>query len=605
MTHKQSDSTNKMRRWLALGLGTIGTLGAGATTLYLYRRQLLARLLKLPPLQNGYTVHRHLAIPTTNGHTLATDHYEPSTPGEYPTILMRTPYDRTGYISAFAARRFCERGYHVLLQDVRGRFGSDGEFEPFVYEQVDAQATFDWLAEQPWFNGQVGMWGQSYVGYVQWAAVATKSPYLQAIAPNITQSNMTPSAEQSFILDRSLRWMFVLETMHDQDLGAWERLNRLWRVDVQNRLLARGFENLPLVEADQRIFNRPVHIYQAWMNHLDAQAPYWQAVDHSDVVAEAAIPTQFVGGWYDIFLPGMLADYERQKEAGHEPHLTIGPYTHLAPDGFITGLRLALDWMDGHLKGAKEKIRPWPVALYVMQADEWRQFDRWPPAADTRPWYLSGPGNQGGDLRDSPPPADTPPSQYRYDPADPTPNHGGPTLTIDAGPRDNAPLETRDDVLFFTTPPLAQTLDIIGYIKLILYVKSSLRHTDFFGRLCDVTPDGQSLNICEGLFRFDPTWHSGEEGERQADDSIKIEVKLSATAYRFLPGHCIRVQVSSGAHPRLARNLGTAEHPLLGTRMVAADQTVFHDAAHPSHLLLPVVPLPMADPAEEEADDLS
>jgi len=217
------------------------------------------------------------------------------------------------------------------------------------------------------------------------------------------------------------------------------------------------------------------------------------------------------------------------------------------------------------------------VRLYILGADEWREMEAWPPPNPTTRLFLQPHG-----LLSPEPPADSPPDRYRYDPADPTPNLGGGLLFPPAGPVDNRPLEARPDVLVYTTPPLKQDLEVIGPVRLQLYVRSSLAHTDFFGRLCDVHPSGRSINICDGLFRIEPG-----KGERLPDGTLRIEVDMWATACRFRRGHRLRLLVASGAHPRWARNLGTGEPAATATRMAVAEQEVYHDPEHPSALLLP------------------
>ncbi len=225
-------------------------------------------------------------------------------------------------------------------------------------------------------------------------------------------------------------------------------------------------------------------------------------------------------------------------------------------------------------------IRPYPVQLYLQGAEKWLGYESWPPPAEQEAaFYLQSLGQ----LTTSQPPADSSPDQYRYDPADPTPNLGGALLSTEAGRVDNRPLEARPDVLTYTTELLTEPLTVIGHVRLRLYVRSSLEHTDFYGRLCDVQVDGRSLNVCDGLFRVQPG-----RGEPQPDGSLLVEVDMTATAYQFLPGHRLRLQVSSGAHPRLSRNLGTGEPVMHGTTMHAADQTVYHDPDHPSALILPL-----------------
>jgi hypothetical protein len=247
----------------------------------------------------------------------------------------------------------------------------------------------------------------------------------------------------------------------------------------------------------------------------------------------------------------------------------------------MAGLREGVTWFDAQLKGDHRQLRQNPVRLYLMGADEWRDLDGYPPPAGETRYYL----HAGARLAAVPPAGASPPDRYRYDPADPTPVVGGALLALQgAGPQDNRCLEARSDVLCYTTAPLARDLDVIGPVRLELFVRSSLPHADFFGRLCDVAPDGRSINTCDGLFRVEPG-----HGEAQPDGTHRLEVDMWATAYRFQRGHQMRLQVSSGAHPRWSRNLGTGEVIATGVKMAAADQTIYHDLDHPSALVLPVV----------------
>ncbi len=553
--------------------------GVGGGLAFLKRRQLIARLLKLPPPQYQVEKQPGIRITLPDGVKLAADLYRPVGLDSAPTILTRTPYGRQSINQLFATL-FAERGFNVVAQDTRGRFDSEGEFEPYVNEASDGEATLAWIAEQPWSNGRMGMWGQSYVGYVQWAAASTGTPHLHALLPAVTQANLGGPNDQGFMwLDRTLRWLLLLDAMTDSSLSAWERMALSFYAPEQNKRLEPGWNHLPLATADEAVLGHPQSFYQTWAAQDGPDSPYWQAVDVRPKVPEISIPIHLVAGWYDIFLQGQLADYAALYEAGRNPYLTIGPWTHMSQQGMLAAVREGLDWFNAKLKGEGEAIRPYPVHIYLQGADKWLGYESWPPATEQTPFYLQ----TMGQLASSQPTAGSPPDHYVYDPADPTPNLGGALLSIEAGPVDNRPLEARPDVLTYTTDPLTAPLTIIGHIRLQLYVRSSLEFTDFYGRLCDVQPDGRSLNVCDGLFRVQPG-----RGEPQPDGSLLVEVDMTATAYQFQPGHRLRLQVSSGAHPRISRNLGTGELLMHGTTMQAAEQTIYHDPEHPSALLLPL-----------------
>ena len=565
---------NKRTTFTVLGL--VGAVGA---TAYKLRHHLWQRLLGLPPVQNKVHKQRNIRVVMADGVSLATDVYLPVGDGRYPTILLRTPYGRSSLFSALTLQRVAERGYVVVSQDCRGRFDSEGDFEPYVFEAEDGRSTIDWIVKQSWSDGQVGMAGQSYMGFGQWAAASTNTPHLKAIVPSTTMAYLGYIPEEGYKLDRALRWLYLLDAMQNEERSSWQNMWRVFNMDLQDETVAQNNHHLPLKTIDEALLGQPVSFYRTWMAHADRNDPYWQRADYRAHVSEVAVPTHHVACWYDIFINGQLADYEAACAAGQSPYLTIGPWTHVDLAVQWETLRQSLAWFDAQLKGQRDKLRVKPVRLYVMGADEWRDYDSWPPAAEATAYYLQA----NGRLTPTTPAPDSPPDQYTYDPADPTPNVGGALLSRHAGAQDNRELEARADVLTYTTEPLTEPVEVIGSIELTLYVQSSLAYTDFVGRLCDVHPDGRSLNICDGYMTLDPS-----KGVRQDDGTLCLALTLSPTAYRFQPGHAIRLQVSSGAHPRIARNLGTGEPIAEGTKMLSAAQTVFHNEKRPSALVLPL-----------------
>jgi putative CocE/NonD family hydrolase len=561
-----------------LGLGLVGW------GLYRIRRQILARLLRLPPARNDVVVARGVRVPMPDGVALVADHYRPRAQGSFPTILIRSPYGRgdeagpMGWGLVLIVERFAERGYHLLIQDVRGRFDSEGQFETLTYEAADGLATIEWIARQPWSDGAVGMWGPSYLGYCQWAVATAAPASLKAVMPIISFSS---GHSASFLdgapaLDTALRALAIFEYTGNRERPAAQARRLL---QEQEQILQRAFRHLPLMEADAIVAGKPVRFYRQGLAHPRPGDPVWQAVDQHARLAQVEVPAHLVGGWYDLFLRDVLADYAALKAAGRAPYLTIGPWYHLDLRWVPETIREGLAWFDCHLKGERRRLRERPVRIYVLGADEWRQMDDWPPPAVQTRYFLHARHR----LSVNTPASSSPPDRYCYDPADPTPVLGGPLLLPPAGPLDNRPLEARPDVLCYTTAPLARGIEVIGPVRLELYVRSNREHTDFHGRLCDVYPDGRSINVCDGLFRLEPG-----KGQSRPDSTLRLEVDMWATAYRFRRGHCLRLQVSSGAHPRWARNLGTSEAAGSGTGMAAAEQMILHDEAHPSALVLPV-----------------
>ncbi len=557
---------------------------AGWMVLYRARRWIYAFVLNLRRPRNGVRVRRDLPVLTYDGLTLATDHYRPARPGTYPTILIRSPYGRNrqasifGSLLAFVARRFAERGYHVIVQDVRGRFDSEGIFYPYFNEQQDGLATLEWLAEQPWFDGQVALWGGSYLGIVQWC-IAAESPLVKAMVPSITASDLRSILypDGSVDLGLMLRWPTIFRLL-DQYRNL-PRLTSLLMLRQTEHMASTGFDHLPLIEDDVVVLGQRVEYFREWLNthHLEE---LWQSAAMQMHVQDVEAPVHLIGGWYDFFLRAQLKDYATLRAAGRKPYLTIGPWHHFETILSLVEVREGLDWFDAHLKGQTHRLRIDPVRIYVMGAGEWREFATWPPPCTPAAYYLQA----AGQLADDEPAIYSRPDTYCYDPADPTPICGGALFSLSAGPCDNRSLEARADVLTYTTPPLAAPLEVIGYVCARLYVRSSLEHTDFFARLCDVGPAGHSTNLCDGLFRVEPG-----KGTRQPDGTLCVDIDMWATAHRFRAGHRIRLQVSSGAHPRWNRNYGTGEPIGECATLRAAEQTIYHDMQHPSALVLPVV----------------
>ncbi len=260
------------------------------------------------------------------------------------------------------------------------------------------------------------------------------------------------------------------------------------------------FQHLPLNEVDALASGERVAFFQDWLVHDAEGDPWWNPADFSGSISEITAPVHLIGGWYDIFLPWQVNDYAALRRAGRSPYLTIGPWTHVSPGGMAVAARESLVWLEAHLKGRREHLREAPVRVFVMGANTWRDFSEWPPpGARPQRWHLQ----PGRGLSPATPGASEP-DRYRYDPADPTPSVGGTLLTIEAGPQDNQPLESRPDVLTYTSAPLDQALEVIGPVRVELFVRSSLPHTDFFARLCDVDTSGRSINLCDGLLRLVP-----------------------------------------------------------------------------------------------------
>ena len=542
--------------------------------------RILERVLKLPPAQTrDVVVRKELQVPMRDGVVLLADHYAPrGAEGRLPTVLIRGPYGQRGG-GYFFGRTIAERGYQLLLQGVRGTDGSGGDFDPFRQERDDGLDTLRWIEAQPWYSGDLLTFGASYLGFTQWAMAAGAGEGLRAMSVQVAFSDFYEAVYPggAFALQTFMGWTNLMSNPSVLAMVA--------RTVTGDRKFKRALDRLPLHEIDEVATGRKAPYYQQWLEHDAPDDSWWASTRHGDAVAEVSAPVHLLGGWYDFFLPHTMRDYRALRNAGKRPYLTIGPWHHSSFAWTGVALNEALAFFDAHAKGERSRLRDQPVRVYVTGADEWRCYPDFPPP-DTRVerWYLHNGGRLAPELA-----APSQPDRYRYDPADPTPSIGGPLfagpgLNVKAGPVDNPKLERRPDVLLYTSDPLARDLEVIGTVAAELLVRSSLGHTDFFARLCDVHPSGKSINVCDAILRVAP----GRIG-LEADGTLRLRIELWPTAHRFKRNHRLRLQVSSGAHPRYARNTGSGEPLATATKLVPADQEIFHDPEHRSSVILTVL----------------
>lgn len=535
----------------------------------------LRELRELP--RRRYPVARHagISIVTPDGVSLATEHFEPRGPvGEtFPTLLMRVPYGLKGFRSI--SRAYAERGYHAVVQACRGTGPSGGEFDPLTHERGDGLATLSWIEAQPWFDGRIGLSGPSYLGYATWA-ISDALPKAAAIAIKVTsaefRSVLFPGG--AFHLGLGLSWLQIIEGLRT---GSFAFSLRMLTGGVERRTRKVSMK-LPLRTADRRIVGRTVPFWQRWSSAELTGERFWEEIDHTHRIGTKTPPTHFISGWYDFMIDQLLRDYRTMVEAGQTPYLTIGPWFHVSPELQFESIRATLIWMEAQLKGNRSALRERPVRLFISGRNEWREYDAFPESGDNQIWHL-----HGGGLLSARPVLSSAPDRYRYDPRDPTPNLGGAIFAFHgAGPVDQKRLEARADVLTYTSDPLFSDVTIVGNARVTLHARSSLTEADFFVRLCDIDETGTSINICDGIVRVTSA------APAVPDNVWRLNIRLHATAHCFRREHRIRLQVSSGAHPRYARNTGTGEPFADTTRLVAADVEIFHDPLHPSVVILPV-----------------
>jgi uncharacterized protein len=540
--------------------------------------------LGVPTAATPYTVEQDVPVPMPDGVALLGNLYRPAAAsGPMPVVLIRTPYGRAGAGGLLSAAPLARRGFQVFLQATRGTFGSGGHFRPFTTEQDDGLATVAWLRQQPWCDGRIAMTGGSYFGHTQWAVAPYVEPPLVSVSPHITaaQASIVFYDHGAPQIENALTWSALI--------GSQERGGDLLRL-VANPVLKvrirRALRRLPLQAADVAVAGAPVAFWRDFVGHSEPGDPFWATADHDDVDLSRLPPVSMVTGWWDLFLRGQLADYAALRAAGVPARLVVGPWLHGELRELRAILREDVAWLDHQLRGGPAPAGA-PVRVFLQRAGSWLEFDEWPPAR-SRPvvQHLRADGG----LTAEPEPGDAEPSRFRYDPAHPTPTVGGPLLEPPGKQADNRIVEDRPDVLVFTGPPLPTDLDLVGPVRARIHVRPELQHADVFVRLCDVDPGGVSRNVVDGIRRLDPRTVPAPDVSVGDDRVLAVDMELFPTAYRVKAGHRLRVQVAGGAFPRYARNMGTAEALGTATAGRAGRIEVFHDAAHPSHLVLPVLP---------------
>ncbi|NLC57276.1 MAG: CocE/NonD family hydrolase [Armatimonadetes bacterium] len=545
---------------------------------------------------------RNVKVPMRDGVRLATTIFLPGGEGRFPVVLVRTAYNRVG----FDGRPFTERGMALVIQDCRGRYDSEGQWYPFINEEDDGWDTLEWLGQQPWCNGKVGMFGDSYLAATQLYLAPTSHPLLHCLNPRFMAGDPWKHAyycDGVFSLGLTWSWL-CFETNARTSEAALMPL-----FDVPGIL-----RQLPLLSLDEASGAGVVPWYRDYVQHAQYDA-HWRRLNVRDQAAGFRVPALLIGGWYDYYSGETFANYLALRENAATPELRdahrvlVGPWTHgMNPHTVLGELDFGeqslaendatLRWLDCLLHGGSPAdFQEAPLRLFVMGRNEWRDEWEWPLARTRFTDYYLHPG--GRLATDAPGTAE--PDRYLYDPNDPVPTLGGnhsvgpynPGLYELAlpGPYDQRPIEARPDVLTFTSEPLPEDLEVTGPVTVTLYASSSAPDTDFVARLTDVYPDGRSINITEGALRArfrEDVW--GEPKLMEPGRVYAFTLDLQATSNVFRKGHCLRVQVTSSNFPLWDRNLNTGAHPGTDTEPRVAQQTIYHDREHPSRITLPVIP---------------
>lgn len=566
-------------------------------------------------------LNERVMVPMRDGVKLATFIRRPETNQKVPAILSRSPYNAAPKVEMppreQARPNDAALSHAVITQDVRGRYASEGEFYPLINEARDGHDAVEWIARQPWCDGNVGMVGGSYVGFTQLAAAMERPPHLKAIWAQVAPGDFSDGVH---FHGGALRFELVQGWM----IGQAFKSQRVLRKQVPAEELARWQQegqfaewcwHLPLADAGAIVLGGPSYA-KAWNDVLGSwqQPRAWDAASPIANVGKIIVPAMLVGGWYDIFsqddldLWAALRARGGSESARKETRLLMGPWVHgcRGPTGAVhfrkgeLDLReLQMQWFDRWLCGKTNASSGWAALRYfVMHGDRWVDADHWPPknATPTKFYLTRDPATQKRALATQPPAGDSPPSTFGYDPRAPVATLGGNNLNIVRGIQDHWENSRRYEVVGFETAPLEKDLTVIGRVRVHLVAASSAPDTDFTAMLLDVAPAPEGEyhprhdNVLDGIVRARFRHGRDKDELLEPGKPVELDVDLGTTAYTFKAGHRIRLNISSSNFPRFDRNLNTADPPGRGTAMRKAENSVFHDTQHVSFMELPIAP---------------
>ena len=555
-----------------------------------------------PPLAAQVRQDFGVMMPMRDGVKLAADVWRPAAPGKYPVILIRLPYMKTvGFLDAGTlGPYFATRGYAVVVQDVRGRGDSEGEFGFFFADAADGFDSIEWLAAEPWSDGRVGMMGVSYLGTVQWLAARERPPHLACIAPTAAAGRYfdeVPYIGGAFFHSWALGWINGTSGRQSQD------------PNVTDQDLHRALAHRPLLTADS-VYGRIMPLYREFLEHPTMDA-WWKRIQFApEDFGRINIPVLHVTGWFDGDQPGAMF-YWRGMQAGSpardKQFLLVGPWLHvqtwrggerrvgemeLGPESVVDNKAIHAAFFDWCLKGAAPRFDFPRARVYVTGLNRWKDFDAYPPKqVAERSLYLHSGGRANSIAGDGrltwDPPAAEPPDRYTYDPKQPVPTDPD----DEPSARDQRAVERRDDVLVFTGDPLTEPVEIIGSVTATVHAATDARDTDFLAKLVDVYPDGRAVLLGSRIgIRRARYRHGYEREELLAPNQVEAyRIELFDIAHSFQPGHRIRVEISSSAAPMYNPNQNTGNPVATDTEWRVARQTVYHDRARASAISLPVV----------------
>ena len=509
-----------------------------------------------------------------------------------PTILFRTPYGKESDIKT-PATFFSSRGYVFASADVRGRGDSDGVFVPYENEGRDGFDTIGWIRKQPWSNGSVATWGASYCGRIQWYTAELQPEGLKAMVPVVSPSDPFVEDPTGMPSPLSISWDYLVSgrSLQNTDLVEWDSI----------------YKHLPLSDMDTLVGKELPH-WKARLQHrlLD---DFNRKISYQSAYENVRIPVLNVSGWYDDEQIGTPLNFQKMRglpdrkiSAWHS--LLMGPWGHqvnksstlgefdFGPDAMIDLLDYETRWLDHHLKGSGPMEYQDKVRLFIMGSNKWKTFESWPPENSSRiSLYISSKGSANsrfgdGSLNFVQPQYDSNQDAFNYDPENPVPFIADQNYAQIGGPDDYSAIERRDDVLVYSTGPLDRDLEIVGGVTASLYVSTSARDTDFTAKLLVVRKDSKAIRLCDGITRMSRREGHDREVETEPGRVYKIEIDMWNTAFHFPPGSSIRLEISSSAFPKYARNLNVFGDQSAVSDLIRADQMVYHGKKYPSELHL-------------------
>ncbi len=562
-----------------------------------------------------------------DGTTLYSDMYRPDVEGRFPVLLHRTPYNKDDVALGIGLQvhpvHAANRGYVVIVQDVRGRYASQGEFDPFTNEASDGYDTVEWAANLPFSNGKVGMFGGSYTGVTQIQATSARPPHLVAISPRETGSNYYEGWTYqggAFLLGFNFLWsaLLAMDEAERRDFADEKKETIFKELASAADNLQETCSKIPLEKISIFRKYQLARYFYDWLRH-EKYDEFWKKIDAKRHYGQMNVAGLHIAGWYDIFLKGSIENYvglASRKNSRRKQRLIIGPWVHgtefpslvgewnfglLSEGGMLPIEEMQFEWFEYWLKGAKTNVlNEAPVMIFVMGENKWRTESEWPLArTQYTDFYLHSGGSANtfrgdGTLTTSLPQNEIPDS-YVYDSLNPVPTRGGATTgayhaELLDGVYDQRQVESRGDVLVYTSQKMDEDWEVTGPVRLLLWASSSALDTDFTAKLVDVHPDGYARNLCDGIIRARHRNLLQEPELLEPGVTYKFNVDLTATSNVFKKGHRLRVEVSSSNFPRFDRNFNTDHTHGADVTPKEAKQTIYHDIRRPSHLVLPIVP---------------